>query len=125
MDIENGEPTAVPRSHPRVWVGVVVVVIGGLLLANNLGYDIGLDRLQNWWALLLLIPAVGKFHQAWTCLRAGFSLGHAAVREPLITGLACLFVAVIFLMGLSWVTWWPVFLILGGLSLLMSGGRFR
>ena len=39
--------------------------------------------------------------------------------------LACLLVAVIFLMGLSWWTWWPTFLILGGLSLLMSGGRLR
>jgi len=125
MDIENGDPRAVPQSHPRGWIGVVIVIIGGLLLANNLGYDLGLERLQNWWALLLLIPAVGKFHEAWTCLRAGFSLGHASVREPLITGLACVLVAVIFLMGLSWRTWWPVFLILGGLSLLMSGSRSR
>lgn len=127
MDFEsNGEPTTVPQSQPRVWIGAVVVVIGGLLLANNLGYDLGfLQRLQNWWALLLLIPAVGKFHEAWTCVRAGFRLGSPAVREPLILGMAFSLVAIIFLMGLSWITWWPVFLILGGLSLLMSSGRLR
>jgi hypothetical protein len=122
MDIENGEPTAVPENHSRAWMGVAVVVIGGLLLANNLGYDLGLRHLQNWWALLLLIPATGKFHDAWLCLRAGFGLGHRSVREPLITGLAFVFVTIIFLMGLSWMTWWPVFLVLGGLSMLLSGG---
>lgn len=125
MDIENGEPAAVPQERPRVWIGFLVVVVGGLLLANNLGYDIGLDRLQNWWAFLLLIPAVGKFHQAWTCLKAGFALTHDSVLEPLFTGIAFTLVAVMFLLGLSWTTWWPLFVILGGFSLLLSGGRKR
>lgn len=123
MDIENGDPRAVPHNHSRLWMGVVVIVIGGLLLANNLGYYLGLQRLQNWWAFLLLIPAAGKFHDAWICMRAGFHLGHQSVREPLITGMAFVFVAVIFLLGLSWMTWWPVFLVLGGLYMLLSGGR--
>lgn len=123
MDIENGEIKPVRPSQPRVWIGVVVVIIGGLLLANNLGYDLGLERLHNWWALLLFIPSAGKLHEAWSNLQAGFHLGHASVREPLITAVAFILVAVIFLMGLSWMTWWPVFLILGGLSLLMSGRR--
>jgi hypothetical protein len=125
MDIENGEPKAIPNSQPRVWIGAVIVVIGGLLLANNLGYNIGLERLHNWWALLLLIPAIGKFHEAWMCLRAGFAIGHSAVREPLITGMACLLVSVIFLSGISWMTWWPLFVILGGLSLLLSSQHLR
>lgn len=123
MDIENGEPRPVSPSQPRVWIGIVVVIIGGLLLANNLGYDIGLERLHNWWALLLFIPAVGKLHEAWSNLRTGFHLGHTSVREPLMTATAFILVAVIFLMGLSWMTWWPVFLILGGLSLLLAGRR--
>ena len=123
MDFENGEPRPAAQGNPRIWIGIVVVIIGGLMLANNLGYDLGLERLRNWWALLLFIPAAGKFHEAWSNLRAGFYLGHASVREPLITGLACVLVAVIFLMGLSWMTWWPLFLILAGLSLLMTGRR--
>ena len=121
MDIENSEPTEVPKNHSRLWIGIFVVVLGGLLLANNLGYYLGLQHLKNWWAFLLLIPATGKFHDAWTCLRAGFHLGHRSVREPLITGLAFVLVAVIFLMGLSWMTWWPVFLVLAGMYLLLSG----
>jgi uncharacterized membrane protein YhaH (DUF805 family) len=120
MDIENGEPTAVPKERPRVWIGVVVIAIGVLLLAYNLGYHRWLDFLQNWWALLLLIPAAGKFHQAWNCLRAGFGLRHSAVREPLFTGLAFTLVAAMFLLGLDWLTWWPLFVILGGLSLMTS-----
>lgn len=120
MDFENGGPVKPVQSSPKVWIGLVVVIIGGLLLANNLGYYLGLERLRNWWALLLFIPAAGKVHEAWGNLRAGFHLGHVSVREPLITGVAFVLVAVIFLAGLSWMTWWPVFVILGGLSLLLS-----
>lgn len=120
MDIENGQTKPVQPSNPKVWIGIVIVIIGGLLLASNLGYDLGLERLRNWWALLLFIPAAGKLHEAWSNLRAGFHLGHVSVREPLITGVAFVMVAVIFLAGLSWMTWWPVFVILGGLSLLLS-----
>ena len=119
MDIQNTEQVGSHRHH-RPWFGLIIIAVGGMLLADNLGYDLGLPRLKNWWAPFLLIPAAGKLNEAWSNHRAGLDISHASVRSPLVSGLACLLVAAMFLLSLSWPVWWPLFVILGGLWLLVS-----
>ncbi len=43
------------------WFGFALIAVGVLFLVQNyLGYE-----LHNWWALFVLIPAVGFFSSAW------------------------------------------------------------
>jgi hypothetical protein len=41
----------------------------------------------------------------------------------MISALAVVAVALIFLLDASFGKWWPIFLVIGGLSMLVSGGR--
>jgi uncharacterized membrane protein YhaH (DUF805 family) len=96
-------------------VGGVLILIGAFLFARNLfDFDLG-----NWWALLILIPAVGSLADVWRIYRAEGRLS-AAARGPLVAGLALLLVTVIFLFGLSWGTLWPLFVIIVGAGVLVA-----
>jgi hypothetical protein len=99
------------------WVGGAVLVILGLvfLLRNT-----GIFELENWWALFILIPALGSFATAWNNYRNSGGRLTAAVRGPLIGGFILLMVSAAFLFGLDFGLLWPVFLILGGIALLFN-----
>ena len=46
------------------WIlGVVLIALGGVFSLQNAGLPI---LVGNWWALFILIPAVGAFSAAWT-----------------------------------------------------------
>lgn len=103
----------------RLALGVVVIIIGLLLLARQ--HNIQLDFLyfHNWWALFILIPAVAMSARVVTRVRrlgrfdaeaAGTTIG------ALSTGL----VAILFLADLNFDKWWPVFVVFGGLAILIS-----
>lgn len=95
--------------------GGVLILIGAFFLARNLtNWSLG-D--WNWWALFILIPAVGALANVWSIYQ---SKGHlpAAARGPLVFGVAMLLVAGIFLLELSWGTLWPLFLIVVGVGML-------
>jgi cytoskeletal protein CcmA (bactofilin family) len=94
--------------------GVVLILIGALILAQNLT-DL---HLRNWWALFILIPALSSLVTAWRIFRAKRRLG--AARGPLVGGVALLLVVVIFVFDLSWGTLWPLFLILIGVGALIA-----
>jgi hypothetical protein len=97
-------------------IGAALVVLGAIFLIQNLtGYS-----LQNWWALFILIPAIGSFASAWRIYQANGQRLTTAVRGPAIGGLILTLVALIFLLGLNWGTLWPVFIIVGGLALLLN-----
>ena len=103
------------RSTSGLVVGGVLILIGVVVLLQNL-----LDwELPNWWALFFLLPAVSALARAWDSYRTEMRLS-AAVRGPLVSGLALVLVAVIFLFGLSWGTWWPVFVIIFGVGILVA-----
>ena len=99
------------------WIaGVVLIAIGSFFLLSNLT-DF---HLNNWWALFIMIPAFGSFASAQRAYRqqGGFT---EAARGPFIGGVILTFIASVFLFNLDWGTIWPVFLIIGGLSALLSG----
>lgn len=103
------------RRHQDSWMGGLVLVLIGVafLIANvsNL-------RLNNWWALFILIPLASALVNAWRDYQADGQLsGHA--RNALLGSLIPTYVAVIFLFSLDWGRYWPGFLILGGVVLLL------
>lgn len=104
-----------------VVLGAVIIILGLVFLGRNLGWWSG--ELHNWWALFILIPAVGLLGDAWRAYVAnGRQFGGSAAR-PLVIGLLLVFVTAVFLFDLSWGYIWPIVLILVGLGLLL--GRWR
>ncbi len=116
-------PTSTSSSPPRgasgSWaLGLAVAVIGGLLLAKNLGVNLFFLDFHNWWAFFILLAAIGPLQLAYRCYqREGFG---AATLNALVTAGSIIFIALIFLLDLSFGTWWPVFIIIGGLYMMTS-----
>jgi hypothetical protein len=109
------------QSRDIPWLpGVILIGLGLIFLLNNFtGYE-----LQNWWALFILIPAVGSFSKAADIMRAedGFTRqAWGAVAGGLILSL----VTAAFLFDLDWGMIWSVFLIIGGMGLFLGGLRSR
>lgn len=97
-------------------LGLAVVIIGGLLLAKNLGVDLFFLDFHNWWAFFILLAAIGPMQLAYRCYqREGVGM---AMWNALVTAGSIIFVALIFLLDLSFGTWWPVFIIIGGLYMI-------
>lgn len=97
------------------WVGgAILVLIGAAFLIANFSNL----RLNNWWALFILIPLVTALVNAWRDYQMDGTLS-ARARNALLGSMAPTFVAVIFLFELDWGRVWPGFLILGGLALLL------
>ena len=110
-------PTGPSRRAPDTsWVGAVVLIALGLIfLAQNMtGFAWG-----NWWALFILIPAGFACARAWQAYQAAGRLTREA-SGPFVGGLVLTTVALIFLFELSWGLLWPVFLILGGIAVLLG-----
>jgi hypothetical protein len=99
------------------WVGGAVLVLIGLvfLLRNT-----GAFNLENWWALFILIPAIGAFGAAWNNYQSSGGRLTAGARGSLIGGFILLLITVVFLFGLNFGLVWPFILILGGIALLLN-----
>jgi hypothetical protein len=96
------------------WIpGLVLIGIGLVfLLQNYLGREI-----HNWWALFILIPVFFTLERGYESLQAGRS---GETIGQLMGGLVLVALIVIFLFDLPFGQLWPIFLIIGGLSLLFS-----
>jgi cell wall-active antibiotic response 4TMS protein YvqF len=103
-----------PTSRYGAWIpGVVLIGLGLIFLAQNyLG-----QQIHNWWALFLLIPVFFTLERGYASLQAGRS---AEAIGQLMGGLVLVALIVIFLFDLSFGQLWPIFLIIGGISLLFS-----
>jgi len=113
---KSGE-TRQQRAQRPAWIaGGVLILIGIVFIVQNVA---GVT-LNNWWALFILIPAIGLLvttYQTWLKNDRRFT---AASRGPLIGALALLGVTAVFLFNLDWGKVWPLFLILAGLAVLLS-----
>jgi hypothetical protein len=118
-ELKDAEQTETGRKDGAnmAWVpGLVMIGIGILFLLNNFT-DF---RLNNWWALFILIPAFGSLGNFWRAYRShGRMNGEAA--GSLVGSMAIFLVAAIFLFGWNWGSVWPFFLIIAGLGALLSG----
>jgi hypothetical protein len=115
---ERPEPEHRRRGGDGWIAGVVLLILGVIFLLRNLG--IANFAFDNWWALFILIPAVGSFATAYRVYQNNGGHMSEGVRGPLIGGLIMAMVAAVFLLGLSWAVIWPVFLIVAGVGALLS-----
>ena len=109
-----------PR-RPAWVVGGVLILVGIVFIVRNVT---GLE-LHNWWALFILIPALGSLATAWQMFQKNGRHFTAASRGPLIGGVVLMAIAAIFLFSLDWAIAWPFLLILGGVALLVTSLQRR
>jgi len=107
------------------WVaGLVLILLGVMFLLRNTGiFDISL---KNWWALFILIPAIGALDRAVRMFRHAGNRLTAPARGSLLVGLVLLFVTGMFLFDISWTFFGPILLILVGIGIIvtyMTGNR--
>jgi hypothetical protein len=80
-----------------------------------------LGRHFNWWALFIVIPALGSFWAAGQAMSHSGGRINAAARGSLGGGLIILTVALMFLLGLDWGLCWPLMLIVPGVAIFING----
>jgi hypothetical protein len=106
------------RRNRSAWIGGAVLIgIGVLLMLQNFG----VATLNNWWALFILIPALGSFATAWRIYRGNGEQLSSPVVGSLIGGLVLTAVTATFLFNMNWAIVLPVVLILLGCGALASG----
>jgi hypothetical protein len=99
------------------WIGgAVLIALGIIILLQNLNAL----TFDNWWALFILVPAVGAFGAAWRNYQEAGRRLTAPVRASIIGGLALTLVAATFLFSLDWGILGPIIIILVGLVLLLN-----
>jgi hypothetical protein len=98
------------------WLGGgILITIGVLLLLRNFtGF-----YLNNWWALFILLPAVGAFASAGRNYQEAGRMT-SSVRSSLFGGLVLVLVAAAFLFSLNWSLVGPMLLLLAGGALLVN-----
>jgi protein-S-isoprenylcysteine O-methyltransferase Ste14 len=107
------------RRNGAPWVlGLILIIVGGALLLQNLNFN--LPFLRNWWALFILIPAVPMLINAWEEYQDAQAFTRRA-RGLLTGGLFLTVLAFAFLFGISSPFFWPGMLILAGVAVLLNG----
>jgi hypothetical protein len=116
---ENHYPNQSKRSDGVPWIaGVILVLLGGAFLLQNLGlFSFSFD---NWWALFLLIPAIGSFETAARIYQNSGSQWTIPARNSILVGLVLLLVTAAFLLNLSWRVFGPVLMLLAGGGILVN-----
>lgn len=114
------------RRSSRILPAVMVMAIGVFFLCANLGVNLPFLGYDNWWAWFMLIGAAWPIGEAVERYRRVGKLD-AGVWYALLPALSIVLVASFFILHLSWATWWPLFIVLGGLYMLggRDGRRYR
>ena len=120
--MKDPELNAAYRHWSGLTTGLVVIAIGIAFLLWNFGVRLPFMHYRNWWALFILIGAVGPLSYALHRYREKRKFD-AVMLHSLISASAIVMVALIFLLNLDWTRWWPVFIIIGGLYMLANHWR--
>ena len=107
------------RSRGGGWVaGVILILLGGMFLMRTIGaFDFPLN---NWWALFILIPAVGSFDNALRLYRNAGNQFDVRARSALLIGIFLTFITIMFLFDISWTFVGPILIILAGIAILFN-----
>ena len=105
------------RARGGSWIaGLVLILLGTVfLLRNTSTFNFPLN---NWWALFILIPAIGAFDSAVRLYRGADNQLTAPARGSLLVGVVLAFITVSFLFNLDLAVFGPVMIILIGIALL-------
>ena len=122
--MNNDDPKTKYVYCNRASMGIVVIVAGALFLLRNFGIPLPFESLHNWWALFILLGAAPSLSFAFYRLRTTGRVD-AAVLHSLMSAAAVITVALFFLLELSWRLWWPLFVIYGGLWMIVKEDRRR
>jgi len=107
-------------SSGGTWIaGLILIVLGVAFLMQNMGMF--LIPFTNWWALFILIPAIGAFDRAFRAYRNADNQLTATVRGSLLVGLILTIISGLFLFNLNWTFFGPIVIILVGLGILLNG----
>jgi hypothetical protein len=106
-----------PGSGKTTMAGGVVLILLGLLL---LGQNLHLVALKNWWALFILLPAVGSLGTAWRLVQAASGRFTWCARSAAFLGLMLTLVTAVFVFELNWFLLGPGLLIAAGLGTLIN-----
>jgi hypothetical protein len=123
MDDSQQRPEPEPdpkgrRGSGYHWVGALVLIALGVVFLLR---ETGLVALgDNWWVIFLLLPAAGLFVTAWQRYQQGGSKAGSAVWGQVLGGVVLVVVALTFLFDWNWNLIWPVFLIIGGIYILVQ-----
>jgi hypothetical protein len=102
--------------RPYGWFGgFILILLGLILLLENFGYH----TFENWWALLILIPAFWAFVAAWNVYQYNRRITSGVVGS-LTIGVLLTILSLAFLLNFTFGQYWPVLLIVAGLVILIS-----
>ncbi len=96
--------------------GVALIAFGVIIMLQNMG----LVQLHNWWALFILIPALGSFATAYGLYRTSGGRFNSAVCGSLLGGLVFTTIAAVFLFNLNFSLLLPAVLIVAGVGVLFN-----
>ncbi len=126
----NERPQASAGEPPRTsgWLagpalgGLILIGLGAFFLLQSLGLLSWL-RLPyfNWWALFLLLPLGAVAVSAWRAYQASGQQMTREVRSKAFGALILLVVFSALMWNMNWARIWPIFLIIGGLTILLGG----
>jgi hypothetical protein len=104
-------------SRGSTWVaGLIMILLGVAFLLRTTGNFI--FPLNNWWALFILIPAIGAFDSASRLYRDADNQITGPALGSLLVGLVLTLVMASFLFNLNWNFFGPILLILTGIGIL-------
>jgi hypothetical protein len=70
------------RTHNNIIGGLILITVGFLLMVRSMtGF-----YLENWWALFILLPAIGSFSNAWRAYQQAEGMFTSEVRGSLLSG---------------------------------------
>ena len=110
--------------HHRVIPALLVIALGVFFLLDNLGIELPFFDFENWWAWIILFAAAWPLTDAARRYRSVGKVDNEVVHS-LLSATAIVMVALMFILELPWHQWWPVFVIYGGLCMLVRGPRKR
>ncbi len=116
---ERAQRRAERGSGGGAWIsGVILIGIGILFLLQNM-YGL---QIHNWWALFILLPAVGSLAGAWRIFQNNGGVFTLALFVPLAIGLMLLVVTAAFLFDyfINWTLIVPALLIVFGVIVLLG-----
>jgi drug/metabolite transporter (DMT)-like permease len=122
MNMSVPETRLARRYRHRIIPALLVIAIGTFFLLGNLGIDFPLFDYANWWAWFILIGAAWPLFDAVDRYRSTGTVDGEVLRS-LLTAAVIVMVALMFILELSWQRWWPVFIIYGGLCMLVRDPR--